>query len=65
MNLKTMNFFSPHDLINEACTIVLQRSYGYVYICLFVNVEIKQFGWYIHYSGVGLKNYLLSAWIAQ
>ena len=35
--------------------IVLPRSNGYVYICLFVNNEIKTFGWHIQKSGVVLK----------
>ena len=36
-------------------TIVLPRSNDHVYICLFVNIEIKTFGWHIQQSGVVLK----------
>ena len=35
--------------------IVLQRYYDHVYICLFVNIEIKTLRSYIQQSGVVLK----------
>ena len=35
--------------------IGLTRPYDYVYICLFVNIKIKTFGWHIQKSGVVLK----------
>ena len=35
--------------------IVLLRYYDYVYICLFVNIEIKTLRWHIQKSGVVLK----------
>ena len=44
--------------------IVLPRYYDYVYIFLFVNIEIKTFGWHIQNSGVVLKTNMLSALIA-
>ena len=34
---------------------VLPRSNDHVYICLFVNIEIKTVGWHIQQSGVVLK----------
>ena len=42
-------------------SIVLPRSNGYVYICLFVNIEIKTYGWHIQKSGVVFEKYLFSA----
>ena len=36
-------------------SIVLSRSNDHVYICLFVNIEIKTSGWHIQQSGVVLK----------
>ena len=36
-------------------SIVLPRSNDHVYICLFVNIEIKTVGWHIQQSGVVLK----------
>ena len=49
----------------ERCAIlVLPRSYDHVYICLFVNTEIKTLGWYIQQPGVSFENYLISACIA-
>ena len=41
--------------------IVLQRYYDHVYICLFVNIEIKTLRCYIQQSGV----ILISACLAQ
>ena len=35
--------------------IVLPRSNDHVYICLFVNIEIKTLGWHVQQSGVVLK----------
>ena len=39
-------------------TIVLPRSNDHVYICLFVNIEIKTLGWHIQQSVVVLKTIL-------
>ena len=39
----------------SSALIVLPRSYDHVYICLFVNIEIKTVGWHIQQSGVVLK----------
>ena len=39
----------------ETPSIVLPRSNDHVYICLFVNIEIKTVGWHIQQSGVVLK----------
>ena len=36
-------------------SLVLPRSYVYAFICLFVNIEIKPFKWYIQKAGVVLK----------
>ena len=35
--------------------ISLPRSNDYVYICLFVNIKIKTFGWHIQKLNVFLK----------
>ena len=48
----------------DGVTIVLLRSNYHVYICLFVNIEIKTLGWHIQLSGV-FENYLISACVAQ
>ena len=40
---------------SDSITIVLPRSNGYVYICLFVSIGIKTFWWHIQKSGVVLK----------
>ena len=37
--------------------VVLPRSNDHVYICLFVNVEIKTSGWHIQQAGVVLKTF--------
>ena len=43
----------PYSL--QKIPIVLPRSNGYVLVCLFVNNELKTFGWHIQKSGVVLK----------
>ena len=34
----------------------IPRSNDHVYICLFVNIDIKTLGWHIQQSGVVLKS---------
>ena len=46
-------------------SIVLPRSNDYVYICLFINIEIRTLGWHIQHSGIVFEIYLSSACIAQ
>ena len=43
------------SLLKTFYCIVLPRSNDHVYICLFVNIEIKTVGWHIQQSGVVLK----------
>ena len=43
------------NCFSEYISIVLPRSNDHVYICLFVNIEIKTSGWHIQQSGVVLK----------
>ena len=51
--------YKKHRIASLLCifesTIVLPRSNDHVYICLFVNIEIKTLGWHIQQSGVVLK----------
>ena len=55
----TVNLFCHLTLINHglyfAIVIVLPRSNGHVYICLFVIIENITSGWDIQQSGVVLK----------
>ena len=44
-----------HCTCNISYSYSFPRSYGYVYICLFLNIEIKTYGWHIQKSGVVLK----------
>ena len=41
--------------LTKVAAIVLPGSNDHVYICLFVNIEIKALGWHIQQSGVVLK----------
>ena len=41
-------------------TLGWHDSNGYVYTCLFVNIEIKTFGWHIQRPGVVLKTFVVS-----
>ena len=41
--------------MSASLTLYIYRSYGYVYICLFINIEIKTFDWYIQKPDVVLK----------
>ena len=50
----------PYANINTPSTIVHPISNGCVYIFLFINIEIKTFGWHIQKLGVVLIT-LLSA----
>ena len=47
--------FQSYDPYLLHFIIVLPRSNDHVYICLFVNIQIKTSGWYIQQSGVVLK----------
>ena len=40
-------------------SVVRPRSNGYIYICLFVNIEIKTFGWHIQKSSVDLQLFVV------
>ena len=53
------------NLFRHPTLIVLPRSNDNVYICLFVHIEIKTWGWHIQQPGVVFENYLISAYIAQ
>ena len=46
---------TDRDTSKENSPIVLPRSNDHVYICLFVNIEIKTSGWHIQQSNVVLK----------
>ena len=52
---KTNGTGSQLTTVNKKRIIVLQRYYDNVYICLFVNIEIKTLRSYFQLSGVVLK----------
>ena len=55
ITFKTWYTYALKSKCSPTRIIVLPRSNGYVYKCLFVNIEIKTFGCHIRKSGVVLK----------
>ena len=47
-------FFLKRYILSSVYKKVLLRSYDHVYICLFVNIEIKTLDWHIQQSDVSV-----------